>query len=558
MKIKYLFSLLLISFWTSVSLAQNVLNERVYLQTDKQVYLAGELGYIKLVTTIQDIPVSFSKVGYVELLDTSASQVQIKLNIVDGVGEGWIHFPSSLPTGYYRLVAYTKYMQNEGQEVFFEKNIGIINPLVPEDKTERTHISHPVTDIKEAHRNTFLLTTGRPVYSKRDKVELKLDNLPKDIHTLSIAVTGQDPVPVSGKVDLLRWKDKLKTIPQTVPSSKYMAEYEGHILSGKLINIETGQLEYNEAVTPFISFSGDRIRMFSGKIDKDANVSFYTKKSDGAKEVVSTLVNYSDRRYRVDVESPFIKNHKTKQLPILNFDTIHNSKLLDRSVALQVLYAYSGDSINRFNVIGSSFLGKPFGSYLLDEYTRFRTMPEVITEFVTFVRFRKIYNKYFLSVFRKGIGYSSGNTLVLIDGIPVFDHDIVYNYNPDFIKKLEVYQDTYILGSQIFDGVISMYTYNNDYPGLELGESTQFFDYEGTQAHRRFYAPSYETDSDKESRLPDFRHTLYWNPDVKTNGETSIVIPFYASDLSDNYTVVVEGLTKNGEVIYGTIDFGVR
>ena len=79
-------------------LAANDFRERIYVQTDKQVYLAGELLWLKLcVTDATGIPVSFSKVGYVELLDESTALVQAKIEIKEGIGEGWLELPFCLP-----------------------------------------------------------------------------------------------------------------------------------------------------------------------------------------------------------------------------------------------------------------------------------------------------------------------------------------------------------------------------------------------------------------------------------------------------------------------------
>lgn len=104
-------------------LAANDFRERIYVQTDKQVYLAGELLWLKLcVTDATGIPVSFSKVGYVELLDESTALVQAKIEIKEGIGEGWLELPALLPTGYYRLVAYTRYMRNEGDTCSFRND----------------------------------------------------------------------------------------------------------------------------------------------------------------------------------------------------------------------------------------------------------------------------------------------------------------------------------------------------------------------------------------------------------------------------------------------------
>lgn len=96
--------------------------ERVYVQTDKQFYLSGELLWLKLYTTDSGGKLSsFSKVGYVELLNDSIPEIQIRLDLANGTGNDWMELPVTLPTGYYRLVAYTRYMQNEGEDIFFEK-----------------------------------------------------------------------------------------------------------------------------------------------------------------------------------------------------------------------------------------------------------------------------------------------------------------------------------------------------------------------------------------------------------------------------------------------------
>jgi len=61
--------------------------ERVYLQTDKQFYIAGELLWLKLYTTNTEGELSsFSKVGYIELLNDSIPEIQVRLDLTDGTG----------------------------------------------------------------------------------------------------------------------------------------------------------------------------------------------------------------------------------------------------------------------------------------------------------------------------------------------------------------------------------------------------------------------------------------------------------------------------------------
>lgn len=91
---------LLCLLWAGQTVLAGELRERVYLQTDKQFYLSGELVWMKFIATDLDQRLSdVSKVGYVELLDSASAVVQARLVLEKGVGNGCLQLPSTLPTG---------------------------------------------------------------------------------------------------------------------------------------------------------------------------------------------------------------------------------------------------------------------------------------------------------------------------------------------------------------------------------------------------------------------------------------------------------------------------
>ncbi|HEY3371465.1 MAG TPA: hypothetical protein VGK10_11485 [Prolixibacteraceae bacterium] len=70
-----------------------------------------------------------------------------------------------------------------------------------------------------------------------------------------------------------------------------------------------------------------------------------------------------------------------------------------------------------------------------------------------------------------------------------------------------------------------------------------------------FYSPKY-TMENFNSPEPDFRPTLYWNPDVSfVDGKASL--GFFTSDVLADYVVYMEGITKEGKICYGTTNFTV-
>ena len=115
-------------------------SEKVYLQFDKPYYAAGDTIYFKAYVTMGERHnlSQLSGVLHAELINT-ANKIDktIRLQIVNGVTWGDFALPDSLPTGNYTVRAYTRWMQNDGPDAFFEKVIPVGN-LHPQGVSEST------------------------------------------------------------------------------------------------------------------------------------------------------------------------------------------------------------------------------------------------------------------------------------------------------------------------------------------------------------------------------------------------------------------------------------
>lgn len=108
--------------------------EKIYLHTDKNFYLAGEIIWFKLyyVDGATNRPLDFSKVAYVEIVDRSYKPVlQAKISLTEKGGSGSFYLPLTLNSDNYTIRAYTIWMKNSGPSVFFEKAISIVNTIKP-------------------------------------------------------------------------------------------------------------------------------------------------------------------------------------------------------------------------------------------------------------------------------------------------------------------------------------------------------------------------------------------------------------------------------------------
>ena len=553
---------------TPLNVVQFELRERVYVQTDKQLYLSGEPILLKFVTTDpENIPLVFSKVAYAELVDNSVSRIQIMVELHNGTGAGRMQLPADLPTGYYRLVAYTQFMRNEGADVFFEKNIAVMNTFQLENYPDE-EVQH-AGDVELSGRphisNAIDLRTDNAIYPTRTRGELILDGLPENIHTLSVTIAGKEFLPVAGSGAALFEKNRTKNPDSNATASQrmeFLPEYEGHIITGKIVDNQTGthladsQTDDILMVTG-LAFPGEGIRFFPGQKSEPGSVRFYTSGISGMKEIATT-VYHVDEKYRVDIQSPFINRYSPKPMPALLIDSAYYGQLLDRSVALQVFHYFSEAS--SVNISHPHFNMKPTYTYLMDEYTRFTTMREVFIEFITGARFRSNAGKQEISVLtRRGRNLVYGNMpLVLLDGVPVSNHDAIYNYDPLTVEKINIYYGPRILGGYQFDGIVELTTYRRNHADLNLNRSAQIFTYETPQPSFLLDTPDYSEEKNRQSRIPDGRHTLVWNPDVRIDSKTSIQLPFDTSDLTGEFQATVEGITSDGQFIYATSFFMVE
>jgi len=533
------------------------LRERMYLQTDKQLYLAGELLWMKLYTTDQEGRLmSFSKIGYVELVHDSIPEVQVKVDIRDGTGAGWIELPAMLPTGYYRLTAYTRYMRNEGEKTFFEKIICIVNPFNPNEKyyadeTNTSLLFKPV----EKEMQTAEISTDKSLYIKRDKGEISIKGLPAANISLGISIAGADPALATSST-ISDWKRQLAGNAFPFVSERFLPEYEGAIIDGVLIDLNTGNPSAAQEVINLLSFPGKEIQLFTGEADEKGNIAFYTQCATGKEELTTTSIAPSGGKYRVDIQSPY-PVHTSTGLPVFNPDSTWIDYLQDRNMAIQVTNAYMADSLSIIKEIVPCSYFRPYIRYTLDDYTRFPDMEEIFLEFITFAGIRRTNEGRRFTMMTENFTTYSNNVLVLFDNIPISDHELLCNYNPLLIKTIDLHIGRYVFGGHLFDGIISFCSYKNDYPGITFGENTQIFDYPGAQPFRYFYTPRYD-ETNVASRMPDFRHTLLWAPAIQSNGQPELTIPFTTSDILGKYVVAVEGIGADGTIVNAKLEFEIE
>lgn len=355
-----------------------------------------------------------------------------------------------------------------------------------------------------------------------------------------------------------KWEEVVHT---KAPNFVHIPEAVGHIMWGKVIDSKTGlPAPY---IDTYLASPNKRAQLFVSNSDAEGKVFYEMKHFFGSKEVIVQTNTKKDSTYRIEINSPYSEKVSSYFVSAFSFDLSWKNPLLTRSINMQAHNAFlpkSAQQIMTNETDTLAFFGNPDEKYLLDAYTRFPTVEEVMREYVPGVAVRKRQGKFIFRVYDKlqsNIPFEE-EPLIMLDGVPIFDTDKIIAFDPLKIRKLEVLDGLYYLGPMAFSGVVSYTTYKGDLAGFQLDPRALVLSYEGVQGKKEFYAPRYDIAEQQRSRVPDFRNLLHWSPQLITDQHGKQSINFYSSDQTGTYKVVVQGMTKNGMAGSKTLAFEVK
>lgn len=524
--------------------AQTV-KERIEAITDKNLYLSGEQMAVKLYTTDTDGKcIGFSRVAYVELNGDPDNNIRLKVEMNGGEGQAVVKLPYSLPSGTYRLTAYTRWMRNEGERVFFSKRIGVFNSIRHQEGTDRAVLTDlaPTDDSTAltARQGNVTVSTDKRTYAPRQEVTVSIEGLtPDDRATLSVVrMDGLD----TGGLAVIPASAKTREPEPCLPEEK------GLIVEGVFTphDKDGGTPEETN-----LTVQGNQINFYAGKTDPKGRVVFNTPVLKGMTEAVTTVRQGG----HITLTSPFVATTPERLQP-LAVGTGSRQALTERSIALQATEHFYGPAPAPTGEIEGFLSGlKPDKRYDLDLYRRFDTFEETFMEFMPGVSTKGPKGNRHVVVFDalNEVSDAKRNTLVLLDGVAIMNHELILAYDPHLVKYVETYLNDFAFGNQVYNGILFLKTPNLKLSGFDLPRTSVICDYEGVHPQTEMYLPS--AAGDTPTHMPDLRHTLYWNPNVAAQDAT---LTFRTSDMRGTFVIKVEGRSKDGEKILGYALFEVK
>lgn len=350
-----------------------------------------------------------------------------------------------------------------------------------------------------------------------------------------------------------RWEDMLSGRQD----SSYLPEVEGQLFGARITD-QQGLPIPNYSLT--ISIPNDRNQYYESQSDEEGKVQFIVKDYYGDRTLVlKKRLPDVGIPYKLQLIDPFSKDYSNTTWPVFWPDSNNRETLSAKSLRMQVqqLYRSGPDSLLLPPWDSLPFFGTPDNSYLLDDYTRFVTMEEVLREYVPLVTFRRVNGKLQLRMIdTKQKALYTSEPLILLDGVPL-NSDSILHVDPLQIRKLDLISKVFIKGAFVYDGVVSFTSYRPDAENIPHSSGDLLQLAEGLQPEKEFYSPAYPGQEERAGSLPDYRELLYWNPDVSTGENGKARLSFYSSDIPGNYLLYMQGMDSNGRVGWRTMPFTV-
>jgi len=365
-------------------------------------------------------------------------------------------------------------------------------------------------------------------------------------HSGEQAETAMDNLMLTQGWRRFKWEEIIQNSP---PDFEFIPEWTGHVINAKVTDRISSQPLDNQTV--YLAGPGIKSQLAGCVSNKKGQLIFDLPHLLGSNVVVLQIENRSDSNFRLDVSNPFSEKYSGHTYPSFQLNESLKNDLRFYNVSTQVQNVYSLASLIKFKAPKysdtSSFYGEPDKKFFLDDYTRFNSMEEVVREYITGVSVHKRQNRFNFRIMNDQQKlFFDQDPLIVLDGVPIFDATEVMNIDPLRIKKIEIVNRKFFLGSVVASGIFALYSYNNDMAGLQLNSRALILEYEGLQLQREFYSPKYDNTQNASNRLPDFRNVLIWDPNIVIGKSGQTQISFYSSDRKGKYIGIVEGLNSNG------------
>lgn len=524
-------------------------NEQIIIQTNNDFYLSGESIFYKTIclnASSKEIFL-FSKIAYVELVNSENVLILRHKQIIEkGISFNDFFIPTNIETGSYKIITYTNLSQKNND--YSEKEIFILNPYLSfPEKYKDTNVKKEITALLTAKNKSHLnINLNKKEYRKREKVSINFSDNLEGNFVLNVIKTDSVPVLQETKNNTLYSQIK-KDILNNNAINLLIPENRGEIFTGKItakngdINVENKKIA--------LSIPGENFDFKISTTNQNGEFKFVLDNFNG-EEAYFQVFEKDKEKYKIEVtEAQSLKTKTT--VSNIKINSVYAEALLKRSIANQIQNIYyhtKSDTVFAYKKSKPFYYGAD-KEYLLKDYNPQNTVKEIFVEIIPEVYISKKDGKQTFNVNDYVVNDSDiyYNTLVLIDGFLLQEFEELLTFDPTYFTKINFVNKGYFLNKYLFNGVVNLTTKDFNYIPKTEQDYIIKKNLERPQLNKKYYQLDYSKNS--FDKIPDYRYQLCWEPNI-TKISTQKMFEFYTSDISGNYKIILEGITKNGESIF--------
>ena len=522
--------------------------ERVYVSTDRNVYIAGDAVWCSL--TILNGNGRFSNesaVSYLELVSGDGTVCTAKIGLLEGRGAGSFRIPVTTPTGTYRLVAYTAVNAKEEGEPWMagSRLLTIFNT------TSTSRVPNGVEMVEEAAYRAL----QQPETTPEGALQLSSRaRLPKGAATtLVLRNTGPKAsvcLSVRHEDDLLPAEREntpasfLKALPKSLrlkPGANPVNEFDGEIVTAR---VKDDRMENREGYAQAtLSTAGDPSCVYVGRSEGKDLIRYYTSNIYGNREIVCEVSDLDKEGGYIDFESPFLRVD-AGNLPPLRLSPSQRQDLVSRKASYMT---------HRKDLLLESI---DYRRYHLDDYTRFPSVREILVEFIPELSLKKVKDKWVMQLIVSDAVQSrferTNNILVMMDGVILSDLNLLLEFDAMLLEDVDIYMQPFVCGKIPFHGMVNFISKNNYVTALHFPANVRVVDFQGVA-----YPVAYNG-AVPEGEGQDLRQLLYWHPILNLDAGSDYRLEFTTPGYAGYFKAVAEGFTEDGTPIYQEFSFEVE
>ena len=552
--------LFLLTFAAGAGLAAGVPVERIYISTDRDVYLAGDAVWCSLSCLNGNGRFSNeSAVSYLELISMDGTVCTAKIGLLEGRGAGSFRIPVTAPTGTYRLIAYTAVNAAEDGTPWLagSRLLTVFNTT----SAARVDNGVEILDEKayEARKPAEKTPEGALELSTRIRQQKNAPSV-LTIHnagsaaSISLSVYHEDGLLPAARENTPA--GFLRAIPGSVSLKRDVSvENDGEIISARIRG--TVMKSEDDVSLATLSAAGSPTDVYIGRSESDERIRFYTSNIYGDREIVCEVSQLDRKEGYIDFESPFVAPY-AGTLPKLLLSPAQKADLSARKSSLRAEKTLRADTLTTFMTHREDLLLSSVekSRIHLDDYTRFPSVREIIVEIIPELHLRKVKGKNILQLTISDALQRrfdrSDNILVMMDGVVIEDLDLLLNFDAMLLEDIDIYNDSFVCGKIPFHGLVNFITKNNYVTALHFPANVRVVDFQGVA-----YPVAYDgTVPPGEGQ--DLRQLLYWHPVLSLDAGADFRVEIHTPGYSGRFKAVAEGFTKDGTPIYQEFFFEVE